>query len=177
MWPILCSSDTTRRSLRAPGAPSPRGRYFGTTNSDMPRVPAGEPDVRASVRCTTFSLMSWSAWVMKIFVPAIFHAPLAGVARVVSAPTSEPAPGSVRFIAPDHSPVTSFGRYAAFMASSPCASMASMAPWVSISPSANAMFAACHISASAPDRVCPRPMPPQAGSAATAPQPASIHFA
>ena len=57
---------------------------------------------------------------MKIFWPVIRHVPSsAGTALVVSAPTSEPACGSVRFIVPVHSPVTIFGRYTSRCASLP----------------------------------------------------------
>ena len=48
---------------------------------------------------------------MKIFWPVIFHEPSpTGSAFEVSAPTSEPAWGSVRFMVPVHSPVSIFGR-------------------------------------------------------------------
>jgi hypothetical protein len=57
------------------------------------------------------SVRSWSPYVMKIFVPLIDHDPSAfGDALVVSAPTSEPACGSVMFIVPVHEPVTRCGR-------------------------------------------------------------------
>ena len=48
---------------------------------------------------------------MKIFWPVTAKLPSPfGAALVVSAPTSEPACGSVRFIVPVHSPEISFGR-------------------------------------------------------------------
>ena len=66
------------------------------------------------------SARSCSPYVMKIFCPVIRHVPSsAGTAFVVSAPTSEPACGSVRFIVPVHSPVTIFGRYTSRWASLP----------------------------------------------------------
>ena len=64
------------------------------------------------------SVKSCSPHVMKIFCPLIRHAAssrsVAGSARVATAPTSDPACGSVRFIVPVHSPVSIFGRYVAF---------------------------------------------------------------
>ena len=57
------------------------------------------------------SARSCSPKVMKIFWPVIRQVPSpAGTALVRSAPTSEPASGSVRFMVPVHSPVTIFSR-------------------------------------------------------------------
>ena len=39
--PSLCSIDTQRTSLRAPGRPSAFTRNLGTMNSEMPRAPGG----------------------------------------------------------------------------------------------------------------------------------------
>ena len=87
------------------------------------------------------SVRSCSPYVMKIFWPVIRHVPsAAGTARVASAPTSEPACGSVRFIVPDHSPATIFGRYTSRWASSPLCNSMSMAPWVSSGHTENPMF-------------------------------------
>ena len=58
------------------------------------------------------SAMSWSPQVMKILVPKMRHVPSScGTALVRSAPTSDPASGSVSTIVPDHSPLMSFSRY------------------------------------------------------------------
>ncbi len=54
----------------------------------------------------------------------------AGSALVVSAPTSLPACGSVRFIVPLHSPEMSFGRYNALISSEAWCSSASIWPCV-----------------------------------------------
>jgi hypothetical protein len=57
---------------------------------------------------------------MKIFCPVISQLPSpAGSARVLSAPTSEPACDSVRFIVPFHSPVTSLGSHSACSSGEP----------------------------------------------------------
>ena len=113
--PSLCSIDdapeVVARAERAVGAT----RYLGTRNSEMPRVPAGAPGVRARTRWTMLSARSCSPQVMKILVPvdpvlAGVPPSAIGVAVVRSAPTSLPACGSVRFIVAGHSPLTSFGR-------------------------------------------------------------------
>ena len=58
-----------------------------------------------------FSARSCSPKLMKIFVPVMRQVPSpAGTALVRSAPTSEPASGSVRFMVPVHSPSTILGR-------------------------------------------------------------------
>ena len=78
---------------------------------EMPLVPAGASGTRASTRWTMLSARSCSPKVMKIFVPVTRHVPSpAGTALVRTAPTSEPACGSVRFMVPVHSPVTIFRR-------------------------------------------------------------------
>ena len=57
------------------------------------------------------SAMSCSPKVMKIFGPVMRQVPsAAGTALVRSAPTSDPASGSVRFMVPVHSPVTILAR-------------------------------------------------------------------
>src|SRR5471032_497547 len=60
LMPSLCSIDTQCASLRAPSEPSALTRNFGTTNSEMPFTPAGASGVRASTRCTMFSVKSCS---------------------------------------------------------------------------------------------------------------------
>ncbi len=78
---------------------------------EMPFVPGGASGTRARTRWTMLSTMSCSPKEMKIFVPEILHVPSSpGSALVRSAPTSEPASGSVRFIVPVHSPLTILGR-------------------------------------------------------------------
>ena len=107
----MCSSDTTRTALATPARPSASGTRFGTSKSEMPLVPAGASGSRASTRWQTFSAMSWSPQEMKIFCPVTAKLPSPrGSARVRTAPTSEPACGSVRFIVPVQSPATSRGR-------------------------------------------------------------------
>ena len=67
-----------------------------------------------------FSAMSCSPQVMKILVPRSRHDPSScGSALVLSAPTSEPACGSVIAMVPDHSPLIIFSRYVAFCSSVP----------------------------------------------------------
>ena len=58
--PSLCSSDSVFTPLRSPSEPSSFTRNFGTMKQEMPLVPAGAPGVRASTRCTIWSVMSWS---------------------------------------------------------------------------------------------------------------------
>ena len=60
MMPILCSSAVTATSLLSPDEPSALMRSRGTMKSDSPLVPGGAPSMRASTRCTTFSVKSWS---------------------------------------------------------------------------------------------------------------------
>ncbi len=77
----------------------------------MPRVPEGAPGRRASTRWQTFSTRSLSPQVMKIFCPLMAKLPSPlSTALARSAPTSDPACGSVRFIVPDQRPAISFGR-------------------------------------------------------------------
>ncbi len=108
--PSLCSIDPQLTPLGPPSEPSAFTSRFGARNSEMPREPGGAFGMRASTRWTTLSAMSWSPQVMKIFWPVMRQPPSpSGSARVVSAPRSEPACGSVRFIVPVHSPETIFG--------------------------------------------------------------------
>ena len=106
--PSLCSRLNARRSLRAPAAPSASGRNFGTRKSEMPRLPGGASGVRASTMWTMFGREVVVAIGDEDLLPgdAVVLAPalVAGTARVRSAPRSEPACGSVRFIVPVHSP-------------------------------------------------------------------------
>ena len=55
----------------APSEPSALTSTFGTTNSEMPRTPAGAPSIRASTRWTMFSVRSCSPPEIKILVPDI----------------------------------------------------------------------------------------------------------
>jgi hypothetical protein len=91
---------------------------FGTMKRLIPFVPSAPSGNRASTRWQTFDTRSLSPQVMKIFCPVIAKVPSPfGSAFERSAPTSEPACGSVRFIVPDHSPEVSFGRYNVLIAS------------------------------------------------------------
>jgi hypothetical protein len=58
LMPILCSTDTTFRSLGSPSVPSSFTMILGTTKQEMPLVPGGASGVRASTRWMTFSAMS-----------------------------------------------------------------------------------------------------------------------
>ena len=51
----------------------------------MPLVPGGEPGVRASTRCTMFSVRSCSPQVMKIFWPVMRHAAVASAGSALVA--------------------------------------------------------------------------------------------
>ena len=51
--------------------PSAFSLIFGTTNSETPLMPVGAPSIRASTRCTMFSVRSCSPPEMKILVPVI----------------------------------------------------------------------------------------------------------
>ena len=81
-------SFRNRRPVRKPGV------WVGTTISEMPPLPA--PPVRQAV--VTKSAME--PLEMKILEPLISHSPPSRSARVASAATSEPAPGSVTPSAP-----------------------------------------------------------------------------
>jgi hypothetical protein len=69
--PIFSSSEPHTSALRAPGEPSGFGSSFGTTNSEIPRVPAGAPSMRASTRWMMLPARSCSPAEMKILVPVI----------------------------------------------------------------------------------------------------------
>ena len=69
--PILCSIEPHITPLRAPSEPSALTMNFGTTNSEMPLMPAGAPSMRASTRWMMFSARSCSPAEMKILVPVI----------------------------------------------------------------------------------------------------------
>ena len=120
------------------------------------------------------SARSCSPNVMNSFCPVIRHVPSsAGAARVVSAPTSEPACGSVRFIVPVHSPVTIFGRYSSRCSSLPWCSSMSIAPWVNSGHSEKAMLAAVISSCRAMPTSHGKPPPLYSGGNGTAGHPAS----
>ncbi len=115
---------------------------------------------------------------MKIFWPVIRHDPSsAGTARVVNAPTSEPACGSVRFIVPVHSPETIFVTYVSRCSSLPWCSSMSMAPWVSNGHSEKPMFAAVNVSCIATPTNHGNPPPPYSAGNGTAGHPASTYRA
>ena len=111
---------------------------------------------------------------MKIFWPEMSQVPFGpGSALATSAPTSDPAWGSVRFMVPHHSPLMSFGRYVAFCSSDPWADRAWILAWVRRGLSDNAMFAAVNISVIAMPMSHGNPPPPYSGSKLIAPHPAS----
>ena len=176
--PSLCSIATVSTPFRSPSEPSAFTRYFGATNRDSPFAPSGASGVRASTRCTMFSATSWSPHVMKIFWPLIDHEPSPrGVAIVRIAPRSVPAPGSVRFIVPVHSPLTSLVRYVSRSSSDAAASRAWICPALSSQHSAKAAFEAFQISPS-PARIDPgSPSPPADTGASAVTQPASTNAA
>jgi hypothetical protein len=84
----------------------------------------------------------------------------AGTALVVSAPTSDPAFDSVRFMVPVHSPVTILGRNISRWVSEPYRSSMSMAPCVRNGHSEKAMLAAVSISWMATVTSQGKPPPP-----------------
>jgi len=102
--PSLCSSRSTRSRF---GLPS--GSVRGQMKSDSPLVVFFERSKvsasRASTRCTSAPPL-----VMKIFWPSRKTRPASSIARVVMAPRSDPACGSVRSIAPCTSPEVKRGR-------------------------------------------------------------------
>ena len=111
---------------------------------------------------------------MKIFWPVIRHVPSpAGTALVVTAPTSDPACGSVRFIVADHSPEIIFGRYTSRWSSLPLCSNMSIAPCVSSGHSDKPMFADVSCSCMATPTSQGNPPPPYSTGNGTAGQPAS----
>ncbi len=104
--PIFSSSPAHLKALRWPGAPEASGRNLGVMNSDRPRVPAGAPSVRASTSWTVLGVKSCSPPDIQIFSPLILHEPSSALTALVRiSPRSVPHCGSVRFMAPDHSPV------------------------------------------------------------------------
>ena len=98
---------------------------------------------------------------MKIFVPCRRYEPSGcGRARAATAPRSEPACGSVRFMVPVQSPEAIWGRYSAFCSSVPCALSMLMAPWVSSGHSDHDMQAEVNISSTASPTRWGKPPPP-----------------
>ena len=73
------AGDAVLRAERAVGI----DQDFGTMKSEMPFVPSGAPSMRASTRCTMFSVRSCSPPEMKILVPLILKEPSAVVAALV----------------------------------------------------------------------------------------------
>lgn len=143
----------------------------------MPLTPGGASGVRAMIMWQMLSAASWSPHVMKIFWPESRYPPLpSGRAIEVRAARSEPACGSVRHMAPVHSPETSRGRTRRFCRSVPCRASASMAPWVSMGQRPKAMLAAWTISNTASSIALERPWPPCSGSALSEFQPCSTKW-
>ena len=83
-----------------------------------------------------------------------------GSALVRSAPTSEPASGSDRFIVPVHSPETSLARYVSVTYSSATELMAWIEPWVNSGAIENAMLELTMNSCSAMPTASGNPPPP-----------------
>ena len=106
--PILCSM---RRILTVSS--------FSTRNIERPRASVEPSSLRARTSETSASPL-----VMKRLTPLRCHRPVASsrVARVATAPRSEPASASVRTIAPETSPRAKRGRTRAFVSSSPYSS-------------------------------------------------------
>ena len=69
--PIFSSIEPQVTPFGPPSEPSSLTVSLGTTNSEMPLVPAGAPSMRASTRWTMFSERSCSPAEMKILVPVI----------------------------------------------------------------------------------------------------------
>ena len=113
---------------------------------------------------------------MKIFWPVMRHVPSSvGTALVRTAPRSEPASGSVRFMVPADSPLTIFSRKVACCPGLPCWVSMSMAPWVSSGHRENDIFAEASISCIMTATSHGNPPPPNSGGKGTAPQPASTY--
>jgi hypothetical protein len=116
---------------------------------------------------------SCSPKVMRVFWPVMRHVPSsAGTALVRTAPRSEPAWGSVRFMVPAHSPVTIFSAYLACWPGLPCWASMSMAPWVSSGHMENTMLAEAIISCITTATSHGNPPPPNSAGNGTDPQPA-----
>jgi hypothetical protein len=57
-------------ALRAPRLASALTMYLGTINVDSPLTPGGESTIRASTKCTMFSVIVCSPELMKILAPS-----------------------------------------------------------------------------------------------------------
>ncbi len=117
--PILCSIPVEVTSFHAPWVPSSFTQNLGTIKQLMPEVPGFASGVLASTRWIMFEARSWSPEVIKHFWPLILYRPGVSVGKhlVATAPTSEPAPGSVRPMVPPHSPEYILGRKRSFSTS------------------------------------------------------------
>ena len=82
------------------------GLSLGTTNREIPLVPAGAPLIRASIRWTTLSTpVMVPGRDKKFFHPDILYMPsFSGNAWVVRSPRELPASGSVNAMVPCHLP-------------------------------------------------------------------------
>ncbi|MNR19791.1 hypothetical protein D3C85_1366030 [compost metagenome] len=67
----MCSIEPQVTAFRGPTAPFASGTNLGTMNREMPFTPNGESGIRASTRCTMFSVKSCSPPEMKILVPVM----------------------------------------------------------------------------------------------------------
>ncbi len=162
--PILCSTECARTSLRVPSEPSSLTRNFGTRNSEMPFgagrrigqarqhemddvvgqvvLAIGDEDLRAG--------------------DAIGAVAARSALRVRSAPTSEPACGSVSCMVPIHSPRDQLLEIDLLQLVAAVARPAPRSPaMVSTGPMPKAIEAAFHISMQAAFSACGRPWPPK----------------
>ncbi len=99
---------------------------FSTTNIDRPRASVEPSSLRAITTETSARPL-----VMKRFTPLRCHLPVASssVARVATAPRSEPASASVRTIAPEISPREKRGRTRALVSGSAYSSISDAISW------------------------------------------------
>ena len=99
---------------------------FSTTNIERPRASVEPSSLRARTSDTSARPL-----VMKRLTPLRCHWPVASsrVARVATAPRSEPASASVRTIAPETSPREKRGRIRALVSGSPYSSSNEAISW------------------------------------------------
>ncbi len=112
--------------------PSSLTQYLGTIKQDIPAVPGLASGVLANTRWIMLETRSWSPEVIKHFCPLILYRPGVSVGKhlVATAPTSEPAPGSVKHMEPPHSPVYILGKKRSFSSSEALNCITVEAPWV-----------------------------------------------
>src|SRR5690554_6386744 len=159
--PIFFSMEPQLNWLRSPREPSSFTMNLGTRNREMPFGPLGASGSLASTRWIMFSAMSCSPQVMKILVPVTLKEPSSlGSALVRIMPRSVQAWGSVRSMAPDHTPEYMLGRYVSFSSWLPWASRARQAPAVSIGLRRRRVLAPCLLTSIWATRDYGRSVPP-----------------